>query len=162
MFWVNILIYFLLAVYVIICVLMVLVILMQRSKNDGIGAAFGGGMMDSAFGPGTSTVLVKSTVGLAVIYFFLTLSLAFLYSYTSSSSAVDRELRAGTPQTEEAEVAGSIGMEEKGEVPTAVEEPAETPEPASGSPLVTEGQEVSDPAPAPETKPEAPAEPAKE
>ena len=39
----QILINFLLAIYVLVALLMLLVILMQRPKSEGLGAAFGGG-----------------------------------------------------------------------------------------------------------------------
>ena len=56
------LIYFLLTVYVLDCAFMGLVIMMQRSKQEGLGAAFGGGFTESVFGAQTSNVLVKATV----------------------------------------------------------------------------------------------------
>ena len=36
-----------LAIYVIVAVLMVFVILMQRPKSEGLGAAFGGGVTEN-------------------------------------------------------------------------------------------------------------------
>ncbi len=40
----------LLVVYVIVALLMVFVILMQRPKSEGLGAAFGGGVTENLFG----------------------------------------------------------------------------------------------------------------
>jgi len=40
--------------YVIVCLLMCLVVLMQRSKQEGLGAAFGGGFTESVWGAQTS------------------------------------------------------------------------------------------------------------
>lgn len=77
---INVAIYLLLTVLVIVCLLMTTVILMQRSKQQGLGTAFGGGGMDAMFGAQTSSVLVKITVWLAVIYFVLTIMLAGLYA----------------------------------------------------------------------------------
>jgi len=165
--WLNILIYVLLAIYVIICVLMMLVILMQRSKQDGLGAAFGGGMMDSAFGPSTSVVLVKSTVTLSVIYFVITLTLAWLYAFTTPSSVIAREVDSGTTlQQQETEVVDSIAKEQAGETPGSDIglPPSPTPEKeaVSGAGTVTEGeqlgQDVTPPAPSQEAQPgDAPA-----
>ena len=42
----NLLINLLLVVYVLVALLMVLVILMQRPKSEGLGAAFGGGVTE--------------------------------------------------------------------------------------------------------------------
>ena len=47
------------AILAIICLLMVLIILMQRPKQEGLGAAFGGGVTDQMFGAQTSNVLQK-------------------------------------------------------------------------------------------------------
>ena len=69
MFWTNTLIDVLLFFFVIDCLFMGLVIMMQRSKQEGLGAAFGGGFTESVWGAQTSQVLVKATVWAAIIFF---------------------------------------------------------------------------------------------
>ncbi len=95
-FWTNILIDLLLVVYVIDCVFMGLVIMMQRSKQEGLGAAFGGGLTESVWGAQTSQVLVKATVWAAVIFFILSITLARLYSHRAAmmnpASSVQQQL----------------------------------------------------------------------
>jgi preprotein translocase subunit SecG len=81
MFWTNLAIDFLLFFYVLDCAFMGLVIMMQRSKQEGLGAAFGGGFTESVFGAQTSNVLVKATVWAAIIFFGLSITLARLYSH---------------------------------------------------------------------------------
>src|SRR6266436_3123327 len=90
----NLLINLLLAVYVLVALLMVLVILMQRPKSEGLGAAFGGGVTENIFGAQTTNVLVKFTTWLAGIFFALTLGLSVLYAHrgTGGESAFRREL----------------------------------------------------------------------
>ena len=83
--WTNILIDILLVFYVIDCVFMGLVIMMQRSKQEGLGAAFGGSMMSDTFGAQTSQVLVKATVWAAIIFFILSIVLARLYTSTAAT-----------------------------------------------------------------------------
>ena len=80
----QILINFLLAIYVLIALLMVLVILMQRPKSEGLGAAFGGGVTENIFGAQTTNVLVKFTGWLTGIFFLLTFMLSILYSHKTS------------------------------------------------------------------------------
>jgi preprotein translocase subunit SecG len=80
MFWINFAIYALLAVLVVACPLMCLVILMQRSKQEGLGAAFGGGFTESVWGAQTSNVLVRATVVLAATFFIVSIALARLYT----------------------------------------------------------------------------------
>lgn len=78
----NILMDILLGLLLFVCVLLVTVVLMQRSKSDGLagGAAFGGGFTEAFFGAGTATVLVKITTWLGGIFFALALLLAVLFS----------------------------------------------------------------------------------
>jgi preprotein translocase subunit SecG len=80
MFWINFAIYAFLVVLVVACPLMCLVILMQRSKQEGLGAAFGGGFTDSVWGAQTSNVLVKATVVFAATFFIVSIALARLYT----------------------------------------------------------------------------------
>ena len=80
----QILINFLLAIYVLVALLMVLVILMQRPKSEGLGAAFGAGVTENIFGAQTTNVLVKFTGWLAGIFFVLTFVLSILYSHKTS------------------------------------------------------------------------------
>ncbi len=90
----NLLINLLLAVYVLVALLMVLVILMQRPKSEGLGAAFGGGVTENIFGAQTTNVLVKFTAWLAGIFFALTFALSILYAHKSTGdSAFRRELQ---------------------------------------------------------------------
>ncbi len=79
----------LLVVHVAVCLLLCLVVLMQRPKQEGLGAAFGGGMTDQAFGARTTDVLQKGTVYLGTMLFIVTLSLAVLVGAKSKSSKVD-------------------------------------------------------------------------
>ena len=65
----NLLINFCLVLFVLVAVLMVLVILMQRPKSEGLGAAFGAGVTENIFGAQTTNVLVKFTTWLAGIFF---------------------------------------------------------------------------------------------
>ena len=54
--------------------------LMQRPKQEGLGAAFGGGITDQVWGAQTTNVLQKATVFLAVTFFVITLILSVLVS----------------------------------------------------------------------------------
>ncbi|HEX3420107.1 MAG TPA: preprotein translocase subunit SecG [Candidatus Udaeobacter sp.] len=94
----NLLINFCLVIFVLVATLMVLVILMQRPKSEGLGAAFGGGVTENIFGAQTTNVLVKFTTWLAGIFFALTFALSVLYSHQSTaSSAFRRELMKNQP-----------------------------------------------------------------
>jgi preprotein translocase subunit SecG len=89
-FWTNAAIDVLLVIYVIDCAFMGLVIMMQRSKQEGLGAAFGGGITESIWGAQTSSVLVKATVWAAIIFFSISILLARLYSHRAFMSAEEK------------------------------------------------------------------------
>ncbi len=89
----NILINVILAIDMLVALLMTLVILMQRPKSEGLGAAFGGGVTENIFGAQTTNVLTKFTGWLAGIFFVLTFMLGVLYAKRSASdSSLHREL----------------------------------------------------------------------
>src|SRR5438046_6849037 len=97
----NLLINLFLALFVLVALLMVFVILMQRPKSEGLGAAFGGGMTENLFGAQTTNVLVKFTGWLAGIFFFLTFVLSILYAHRSgASSGLRQELMKTAPAPE--------------------------------------------------------------
>ena len=97
----NLLINFCLVIFVLVAGLMVLVILMQRPKSEGLGAAFGAGVTENIFGAQTTNVLVKFTTWLAGIFFALTFALSVLYAHQSTaSSAFRRELMKNQPASQ--------------------------------------------------------------
>jgi preprotein translocase subunit SecG len=69
----------LLVIHVTVSLLIILLVLMQRPKNEGLGAAFGGGMTDNLFGAQTTNVLQTITRWLGGMFFILTLLLSILY-----------------------------------------------------------------------------------
>jgi preprotein translocase subunit SecG len=99
----NLLINFCLVLFVLVAALMTLVILMQRPKSEGLGAAFGAGVTENIFGAQTTNVLVKFTTWLAGIFFALTFALSVLYAHHSvASSAFRRELMKNQPKNQPA------------------------------------------------------------
>ena len=85
----------LLTINVIVCILLILLTLMQRPKNEGLGAAFGGGMTDNLFGAQTTNVLAKATRVLGGLFFAITLGLSMLYTHQANSpSAVQARLNS--------------------------------------------------------------------
>lgn len=61
--------YFLtIALFMLLCVVLCFVVLIQESKSTGLGASFGGDTTDSLFGTSTADVLKKFTAWLAVVF----------------------------------------------------------------------------------------------
>lgn len=155
----NILINVLLTVDMLVALLMTLVILMQRPKSEGLGAAFGGGVTENIFGAQTTNVLVKFTGWLAGIFFVLTFVLGILYAQRSSSdSALHKELMgmptpaatattspapAGSPATTTPNAATS---------PAANVSPAATAKPSDATASISPSPSVA-PSASPQTSP---------
>ena len=83
---INIAIYVLLGVNLLVCILLTLLVLMQKPRSEGLGAAFGGNFTDSIFGAQTSDVLTKGTIWLGGIFMALTLILGLLYSHRQAGN----------------------------------------------------------------------------
>ncbi len=150
----SILINLLLGLWIFVALLMVLVILMQRPKSEGLGAAFGGAVTENIFGAQTTNVLVKFTAWLAGFFFVLTFVLSILYARKASGdSALRRELMK--QQT----------AAQPSAAPTAAQpSPASSPAPGSGAGVLPAGSGppvASPPASAPAAPSPSPAASAK-
>jgi preprotein translocase subunit SecG len=71
---------------VIVSLLLVLIVLMQRPKQEGLGAAFGEAVMNQSFGVQTTNVLQKGTTFFGILLFVLTITLATLVARQNSSA----------------------------------------------------------------------------
>jgi preprotein translocase subunit SecG len=135
----------LLGFYLFIAALMILVILMQRPKSEGLGAAFGGGVTENIFGAQTTNVLTKITSWLAAIFFLLTFVLSILYAQKGNTqSGLGRDLRKDLP-------------------PAPMASPTATPNPAvavDGSPTPSPSAAAGTPATVPSSTPASSASPA--
>jgi preprotein translocase subunit SecG len=71
---------FLVLLFVLVCILMVIVILLQAGKGQGLAGSFGGIGGGAVFGGrGAATFLSKTTTILAVLYGLLCLSIGYIY-----------------------------------------------------------------------------------
>lgn len=75
----NILIWLLTGVHVLVALVLIVLVLMQKSSDQGVGAAFGGNVTETVFG-GSITPLVKMTIWCAGIMLATTLLLATLHA----------------------------------------------------------------------------------
>jgi len=141
----SILINLCLALFVLVALVMVLVILMQRPKSEGLGAAFGGAVTENIFGAQTTNVLVKFTSWLAGIFFALTFALSILYAHqsTGGESAFRRALMKSqaAPQTSHAPTTASQSS------------PVSSPAPNSGTGALPEATATPQTSPTAQTSP---------
>ena len=152
----NLLINLLLGFFVLVSVLMVLVILMQRPKSEGLGAAFGGGVTENIFGAQTTNVLVKFTTWLAGIFFALTFAISILNAHRSTAdSAFRRELmkkQAAPPTSPEPGATKSSPVSSPATTP-AQTSPGVSPAPDSGAGVLPAGSAPPAVSPAGSAKP---------
>lgn len=69
--------------------LLVAVILVQKSKDEGLGLAFGAGVGESLFGSRAGNVLTRITIVLAMIFLLNTLFLGMISTRSKGRSVVD-------------------------------------------------------------------------
>ena len=87
----SIFIGFLYVVEVVVCILLGMVVMIQKPKEGGLGGAIGGGMMEAALGADAGNVLIRTTAILGAIFLLNTLVLARLTSTVHSRSLMARE-----------------------------------------------------------------------
>ena len=123
----NILIGFLYVVEVIVCLLLAMVVMLQKPKEGGLGGAIGGGMLESSLGADAGNVLIKTTAILGAIFLVNTLVLARLTSTVHSHSLMAGESAPAAQQAPELPAAAP-------ELPSAPELPAAPEAPAPEAP----------------------------
>ena len=145
----SIFIGFLYVVEVVVCILLGMVVMIQKPKEGGLGGAIGGGMMEAALGADAGNVLIRTTAILGAIFLLNTLVLARLTSTVHSRSLMARE---SEPVAETAPaVPEAPALPEAPELPAApaAEVPA-APAPAASAPAAPAAPAPA--APAPEAK----------
>jgi preprotein translocase subunit SecG len=158
----NVSITALVVIYVFVCLMMILLVLMQRPKQEGLGAAFGANTTDQLFGARTTNVLQKGTVYMAVLFFVLTLTLAILVQKKNQVSSLAKAPAVAEEAAAPAEPPKSLSEElPAGTTPPAPVETPPAPTPVETPPAPVETPPTDQPAevkPADPTTPPAPAE----
>lgn len=145
----DFLLYASVVVLFLVCLLVVLIILMQRpSANAGMGSALGGGAAESVFGGESANVLSKMTTTLTVILFILSFGLYLGF--------VAREKKAPTAIAPAAVTAPKTATPAAPAAATATTPAASTP----AAPAATTPAAPTTPAAKAPEAPKAPAAPA--
>ena len=118
---------FLTVLHVMVCVVIVVVVLLQRGKGAEIGAVFGGGASSTVFGSrGAGNFLTKITTGAAITFMCTSLALAYFSSEARQGERLfdPSEVEAEAPEAAESDSPfGEFG--DFGEAPAeAAPEPA--------------------------------------
>lgn len=82
---------FLIIIHGIICVGLIMVVLMQSAKGDGLASAFGGGAFSGAVfgGRGAASFLSRATTVLAVLFMISCIGLTLVSRGRASATAAD-------------------------------------------------------------------------
>ncbi|MFM7180450.1 MAG: preprotein translocase subunit SecG [Verrucomicrobiales bacterium] len=126
--------------HVFVALLLILIVMWQKPRQEGLGTSFGGGMSEQMFGAQATNVLQKGTVWLSIIFFANTIIIAVLMVQQTKAKQASKLLT--TP------------------VPAAATAPAVPGLPVPGTPPATSpGAPVDAPVPPPPSPPETPAAP---
>ena len=150
----SILIGFLYVVEVLVCILLAMVVMLQKPKEGGLGGAFGGGMLEASLGADAGNVLIRTTAILGAILLLNTLVLARLTSTVHSRSLMAREAEPAAETAPALPAAPELPAvpESAPEVPSA---PAAAPAPAAPAAPAPAAPAAPAPAPAAPAAPEA-------
>jgi preprotein translocase subunit SecG len=105
----------LLGMQVLLSISLIVLILMQHGKGADAGAAFGSGASSTVFGAkGSGSFMTRATTGLAILFFIVCLSLAYLSSHRAApdsvaGSVMSQEFEAQPQQVDGAMSAGQAG-----------------------------------------------------
>lgn len=104
----------LMVVFILVCLLMTAIILLQSSKGDSLASGiFGGAGMQNLFGGrGAATFLSKLTTGLAVSFIVLSLFLARFYGSTGSAPKLEKSESKETQIIERPEEPSELAVDE--------------------------------------------------
>ncbi|KXU36512.1 hypothetical protein AXK11_03910 [Cephaloticoccus primus] len=100
-------------VLILVSVALVLLVLMQKAKNDGgAGAVLGGGMTESTFGADTGNVLSKTTINATIAFFVLSFALYLGHLYQNRHGGAGGSAALPTIEAEvgEAGAAPNVGL----------------------------------------------------
>ena len=108
--------YIVFALLMIVCAMLLLLVLMQRPKQEGLGAAFGAQMTDQAFGARTTDVLKKGTIFFGSLFMILCFLLSVLmlneHHEKNKSTILQNQPKAVLPVAPAAQPAEAAATEE--------------------------------------------------
>lgn len=84
-------------VEVLCCLLLIGLVLLQKSKNEGLGLAFGAGAGESLFGARAGNVLSRATVILGIVFLANSLLLGVLFAQKDKTLMEQVETPAPQP-----------------------------------------------------------------
>ncbi len=94
----QILLYFVIAIHVIVCLFLIGVVLLQQGRSADLAGAFGGQGSQTAFGPrAAANIFTRLTTWAAIIFMLTSLSLTILYVRTNHGHSVLENTQTTAP-----------------------------------------------------------------
>ena len=126
-------------IYVVVCVALIITVLLQSSKGEGLAGAFGGGGLTGAVfgGRGAANFLSRATTVLAIMFMVFAVVLSFLgpgAATPEGASAVQKASQEAQQSVPATEVPGAEPVDQGTNMPFD-----ETAQPSVPSPADTSG-----------------------
>lgn len=139
-------------VFVLVAIAMIALILMQRGAGAQAGSGFGGGASATVFGArGASNFLTKATKWLAIVFFGITLFMAWYATHNAKpKAAVEQDLgvmsQVAVPKAEPSKPVAPVPAAPAAAVPVQTAPAPATPAPAAPAPTAPAQQQAPAPA----------------
>ncbi len=119
---------FIIIMHLLACVGLILIVLLQQGKGADLGAAFGGSSQTVFGSQGAGGFLTRLTTGVAVLFMFTSLGLAYLASNRVQATVMEGTEQTGAVDTKPAPAAAGDEAAPGQETPAkAKAAPTETP-----------------------------------
>jgi preprotein translocase subunit SecG len=89
----------LLVLFIIVCILMLFLVIVQDENSEGLGGIFGGSS-DTAFGASSGNILTKMTYIVGALFLVLALGLAFINRTPENTSLLTNAQQTSQESTE--------------------------------------------------------------
>ncbi len=93
MTWLDVLLYSTLVLFVLVCVMLILIVLIQKGRGGGLSSAFSGGGAQAAFGTKTGDMLTWATSVIFGIFVLLAIGLNLLADYRQEQRQANSLMR---------------------------------------------------------------------
>jgi len=105
----------LIILHILACVALIMIVLLQKGKGAGMGAAFGGSSQTVFGSAGSSSFMHKVTTAVAILFMLTCLSLSFFSRQGTSTSIMEGVAQPEAPAAETTEAPAPTGQPPAGQ-----------------------------------------------